>query len=167
MQLHMIVQDLNQLASIYEKRWQTFIANSGAIQVFGTTDLMTADYISRLCGVTTIESLSQRSAEMRAGLFTSPSYLSREDNLTSRKLITPDEIMTMHPAAQILILSHAHPVTGFKTAYFLDRRYRKKNGSPIYDIHPHYADRPLLPPVDFIRQGQNIGRILEDIFMES
>lgn len=118
MQLHMIVQDLNQLASIYEKRWQTFIANSGVIQVFGTNDLMTADYISQLCGVTTLESLSERSAEIGAGLFSDPKYLCREDNVSSRKLIMPDEIMTMHPAAQILILSHAHPITCFKTAYF-------------------------------------------------
>lgn len=102
MQLHMIVQDFNQLSSIYEKRWQTFIANSGVIQVFGTNDLMTAEYISKLCGVTTIESLSQRSAEKRAGLFADPQYLSREDSLISRKLITPEEIITMHPAAQIL-----------------------------------------------------------------
>lgn len=164
MQLHMIVQDLNQLASIYEKRWQTFIANSGVIQVFGTNDLMTADYISRLCGVTTIESLSQRSAEKRAGVFTSPRYLSREDNLTSRKLIMPDEITTMHPAAQILILSHAHPVTCFKTAYFLDQRYRKKNGEPIFDIHPHYSDKPLSRPINFARMGQDIGQALEQIY---
>jgi type IV secretion system protein VirD4 len=164
MQLHMIVQDLNQLASIYEKRWQTFIANSGVIQIFGTNDLMTAEYTSRLCGVTTVESLSERSAEKRAELFSDPHFLSREDSLISRKLITPDEVMTMHPAAQVLILSHAHPVACFKTAYFLDQRYRAKNARPVFDIHPDYADRPLPPPVNFLRSGLDIGSVLGRVF---
>lgn len=164
MQLHMIVQDLNQLASTYERRWQTFLANSGVIQVFGTNDLMTAEYISKLCGITTIESLSTRSAELRAGLFVDPQYLSREDGLVSRNLVTPDEVTTMHPASQILILSHAHPVACFKTAYFLDQRYRKKNGQPIFDIHPHYADRKLSAPVNFTRPRVDVGSYLERVF---
>ncbi|MCU7859114.1 MAG: type IV secretory system conjugative DNA transfer family protein [Candidatus Thiodiazotropha sp. (ex Lucinoma kastoroae)] len=164
MQLHLIIQDLNQLASIYQDRWQTFPANSGVIQIFGTRDLMTAEYISRLCGVTTIESLSALSAEKRAGLFSDPKYLSRDDALTSRSLITPDEIMTMHPASQILLLSHARPIACFKTVYFLDKRYRSKNGNPVFDIHPHYADRPLAPPVNFMRAGFNIGGALDQVF---
>ena len=82
--------------------------------------------LTLLCGVTTIESLSEASAQKRAELFSDPSYLSREDSLITRKLITPDEVRAMHPAAQILILAHAHPVACFKTLYFLDRRYRGK-----------------------------------------
>ena len=164
MQLHMIVQDLNQLASIYNERWQTFIANSGVIQIFGTRDLMTADYVSRLCGMTTIESLSHSSAELRAGLFTDPDYLSRDDGLNSRSLITPDEIMTMHPATQILILPHAHPVACFKSAYFLDSRYRNKSGQPIFDTHPDYQHLPLHRAVNFKRAGFDIGGALDNVF---
>jgi len=164
MQLHMIVQDLNQLVSLYGERWQTFIANSGVIQIFGTRDLMTSEYTSRLCGITTIESLSEYSAEMRARLFSDPNFLSREDALTSRSLITPDEVMTMSPVAQILILSHANPIACFKTAYFLDHRYRNKNGSPIYDIHPNFADDPISRPVNFTKQGLNIAAPLSSIF---
>ncbi|MBV1952633.1 MAG: type IV secretory system conjugative DNA transfer family protein [Cycloclasticus sp.] len=164
MQLHIIVQDFNQLFSIYGDYWQTFIANSGVIQIFGTRDLMTADYISRLSGIATIESLSEQSAEMRAGLFTDPNYLSRDDHLSSRPLITPDEVMMMHPATQILILPHAYPVACFKTAYFLDRRYRDKNDIPLFDIHPHYADQPLARSINFNRTGFDIGGALDKIF---
>lgn len=164
MQLHMIVQDLNQLVSLYGERWQTFIANSGVIQIFGTRDLMTSDYTSRLCGITTVESLSEYSSEMRARLFSDPNFLSREDALTSRSLITPDEVMTMNPVAQILILSHANPIACFKTAYFLDRRYRRKDGSPIYDIHPNFSDEPISKPINFTKQGFNIAAPLSSIF---
>lgn len=164
MQLHMIVQDLNQLLSLYGDRWQSFIANSGVIQVFGTRDLMTAEYFSRLCGVTTIESLSEYSAEMRARLLTDPNFLSREDSLVSRSLITPDEVMTMNPVSQLLILSHANPVACFKTIYFLDQRYRDKRGKPIYDIHPHYAKKPVAPAVNFTREGLSIGALLSSVY---
>ncbi|MEW8693316.1 MAG: type IV secretory system conjugative DNA transfer family protein [Candidatus Thiodiazotropha endolucinida] len=163
LQLHLIVQDLNQL-TIYDQSWQTFIANSGVIQVFGTNDLMTTDYISRLCGIGTVESVSEASAKRRAELLSDPHYLSREDALVSRSLITPDEVRTMHPATQLLILSHAYPVACFKTAYFLDKRYRDKSGKPLFDIHPHYADRPLSPPVNFLRAGFDIGGALDQVF---
>lgn len=164
MQLHLVVQDFNQLADLYQQRWQTFIANSGVIQIFGTNDLMTSEYSSRLCGIGTVESVSHASAERRAGLLSDPHYLSRDDGLISRSLITPDEVTTMHPATQILILSHAYPVACFKTAYFLDKRYRKKDGSPLFDIHPHYADRPVAPPVNFLRAGFDIGKALDKVF---
>ncbi len=167
LQLHMIVQDFNQLADIYRERWQTFIANSGVIQVFGTNDLMSCEYISRLCGLTTIESLSEMSAARRAALISDPHFLSRDDALISRALITPDEVRTMHPSAQLLILAYAHPVACFKTAYFLDARYRDKSGRPLFDIHPHYAHRKLPRPVNFLRAGLDIGGVLEPVFMES
>lgn len=165
LQLHMIVQDLNQL-SIYEQSWQTFIANSGVIQVFGTNDLTGIDYISRLCGTGTVESLSEASMQRRAALFSDPNYLSRDDGVNARSLITPDEVRTMHPSTQLLILPYAHPIACFKTAYFLDGRYRDKNGKPLFDIHPHYAHKKLPRPVNFLRPGLDIGGILEPVFME-
>ena len=165
LQLHLIVQDLNQLA-IYEQSWQTFIANSGVIQVFGTNDLTGIDYISRLCGIGTFESLSEESASRRAALLSDPNFLSRDDGVNARSLITPDEVRTMHPATQLLILPYAHPVACFKTAYFLDARYRDESGKPLFDIHPHYAHKKLPPPVNFLRPGLDIGGILEPVFME-
>ena len=42
MQLWGFVQDLSQLESLYGKGWQSFIANSGMINYFGSRDRMTA-----------------------------------------------------------------------------------------------------------------------------
>jgi len=162
MQLHCVAQDLSQLSDLYGSRWQTFIANSGVIQIFGTRDLMTAEYVSKLCGVGTVESLSQNTAELRASLFSSPHALTREDMVQSRPLITPDEVMTMHPAAQVLILANSHPVSCFKTAYFLDRRFRHKNGKPFFDVHPHYRNKPQPKAYDFTSPKVNVGRILDE-----
>lgn len=159
-QLHGIAQDLTQLHALYGNRWQTFIANSGATQIFGTRDPMTAEFASKLCGSGTVESLTEDTAARRSSLFCDPDWLSRDDAIHQRPLITPDEVMTMHPAAQLLILASTNPVSAFKPAYFLDRRFRDRAGRPLYDPHPDHAETPGPPAVDFTRPGLDLGRLL-------
>lgn len=65
------VQDLNQLASIYEKGWETFISNAGVIQTFGgSSDNFTAEYLSNMAGTYTapIESVSQPNVGARGSV---------------------------------------------------------------------------------------------------
>lgn len=164
-QMHMITQDFNQLASIYKGNWQSIIANCGVIQLIGIMDMFTAEYVSKLCGTSSIEALSHTSSETRAGLFSSPSYFSAQDSLTSRALITPHESQTMHPSAQILILANSQPVLAYKPVYFLDSRYRDKRGRPLFDIHPHYKHLPTPKGINFTKSGVDVARIIGDIFM--
>lgn len=159
-QFHGVTQDFNQLLDLYGPRWQTFVANSGAVQCFGTRDLMTAEYMSKLCGVATMESLSQISADHRSTLLGNPNFLSQQDRLSQRPLITPDEIMTMHPTTQLLALANANPVVCFKDAYFLNKLYRDRRGRPLFDQHPHYQDQSLPPAYDFTNPNIDIGKIL-------
>src|SRR5262249_40932414 len=49
-QLWPFVQDLNQLKSIYNDRWESFIANAGVVQWFTPNDQFTAEYLSKRCG---------------------------------------------------------------------------------------------------------------------
>lgn len=49
MQLWGFVQDLSQLKRIYGEGWQSFIANAGVLQYFGSRDQMSAEYFSKLC----------------------------------------------------------------------------------------------------------------------
>jgi type IV secretion system protein VirD4 len=159
-QLHGVTQDFNQLFDLYGRRWQTFVANSGVIQCFGTRDLMTAEYISKLCGISTVENISRISTEQRALLLGNPSYLSREDQRHQRALITPDEVMTMHPTTQLLVLANANPVACYKDAYMLNQRYRDRKGQPLFGAHPHFKDQPLARAYDFTNPKIDIGKIL-------
>lgn len=85
-----ILQDLGQLQSLYEKRWETFIGNSGALQFFGNSDLGTLEWISKRLGTTTIHSESQNQ----------PGYTQRaREGVTGHSfsenvhpLLTPEEI---------------------------------------------------------------------------
>lgn len=45
-----ILQDLQQLKSLYRTSWQTFLANAGAVQIFGASDRDTLEYASKALG---------------------------------------------------------------------------------------------------------------------
>lgn len=55
-----ILQDLSQLQSLYDKRWETFMGNAGVIQFFGNNDLTTLKWISERCGKTHIRTSNER-----------------------------------------------------------------------------------------------------------
>jgi type IV secretion system protein VirD4 len=53
-QIWPFVQDLSQLKQTYGDRWESFIANAGAVQWFTPNDHFTAEYLSKRIGKTTI-----------------------------------------------------------------------------------------------------------------
>lgn len=137
MQLWGIVQDLSQLERIYEKGWETFIGNSGVLQYFGSRDHKTAEYFSKLCGVTTIQKFSFTRAIARAvgwssssssggqggGSSTSGSSSSVTNSesttydLVQRHLAYPDELMVLRDNKQLVFIETANPIAGKKTIW--------------------------------------------------
>lgn len=66
--LWLVLQDLQQLKSMYSKSWQTFLANAGAIQVFGASDAETCEYISKMMGeVATRQTVSSMNISSQRG----------------------------------------------------------------------------------------------------
>ena len=53
-QIAAFAQDLGQLKNLYEERWETFIANAGAVFGFAPNDLTTAEWMSKRAGQTTV-----------------------------------------------------------------------------------------------------------------
>ncbi len=45
-----VLQDIQQLKALYPDSWQTFLANAGAVQVFGISDHDTTSYVSKALG---------------------------------------------------------------------------------------------------------------------
>lgn len=58
-QLFPILQDINQLKDLYEKRWETFIGNAGLSMAFTPNDMTTAEYLSRRAGQEEVEKKSK------------------------------------------------------------------------------------------------------------
>lgn len=57
--LWIFLQDLSQLKALYNKRWETFIGNSGVIQAFGNSELSTTEFLSKRLGQTTMTITNQ------------------------------------------------------------------------------------------------------------
>jgi type IV secretion system protein VirD4 len=54
-QLVIVVQDLNQLKTLYGDAWQTFFSQAGAVILVGSvTDDFTAEYLAKRSGETTV-----------------------------------------------------------------------------------------------------------------
>ena len=134
-QLFGIVQDLSQLDRIYSKGWESFVGNSGVLQYFGSRDHKTAEYFSKLVGVTTIEKFSfthafsqfiSHTRTMVVGPKPSDSYSSRSGqsqsesttaDVAQRSLAYPDELMVMKGAQQLLIVGNHNPIMGEKVPW--------------------------------------------------
>jgi type IV secretion system protein VirD4 len=150
-QFHIIVQDFNQLNDTYGNRWQSFVANTGILQVFGVRDLFTAEYIAKLTGDTTVRVMGESYGEVtreqrRLGL------TGRGQSFTDvhRLLLTPGEVMTLQEHVQLIFPANGHPILLRKHRWFEERPWAARGMLPP-DIF-----KPLLPvkaPV-FVQGGE-------------
>lgn len=131
MQLWGIVQDFNQLDRIYDKGWQSFVSNSGMINYFGSSDKMTADYFSSLCGETTVWSLSNAVSRTFSESGNSSS-ISDTSTPAQRKLAFPDELMRFPQTHQIAFLENMHPLRASKVRWYEDTEL-KALGRSMHD----------------------------------
>lgn len=126
-QLWGIVQDANQLKTIYGDGWETFVGNSGMIQYFGSRDRMTAEYFQALCGVATVWNLS--SAVARAfstssgpggGSSSSSTTRTQTSSASQRQLAYADELMRLHGSKELILIENLYPILGTKVRWFED-----------------------------------------------
>lgn len=146
MQLWGIVQDISQLERIYGNGWQTFIANSGVVQYFGSRDEATASYFSKLAGVTTLQSISQSVSHAVSSAVNGGSTTTTTGETVApaqRHLVYPDELMRMAKDKQLLFVENLPAISARKVEWFSDPTLKllgKAIGAPIT------APEPALPP---------------------
>ena len=116
------VQDLVQLKRDYPDDWETFIGNSEAVTFFNVMDQFSCEHFSKMLGTTTVERISQATAnEREGGIFKSanPNYMKMTDQEFSRDLLQPAEIRTFREDAGILLWRHP-PMMFQKIIYYED-----------------------------------------------
>jgi type IV secretion system protein VirD4 len=126
MQIHAIAQDASQLKRIYGDGWETFVSNAGVIQYFGSRDNFTAEYFSKLCGVTTVWNFSTalaRALSVSRGKDGSTSEsITNTDTATGsqRKLAYADELMRLPNDKQLVLIDNMNPIIAQKRPWFAD-----------------------------------------------
>lgn len=115
-----IWQDFNQLESIYDKNWETFVANSSVFQSFGLNDTKTLKYVSERLGVSSVQQISQSqiSMDQRAGGFDGQSQ-----SIQKTPLLTHDEVayhFSRQSNNQLIIYPGTSPMWLRRLPYFHD-----------------------------------------------
>jgi type IV secretion system protein VirD4 len=127
-----ICQDLAQLKSLYNERWESFLANAGVVQGFTPNDLTTADWMSRRAGQTTLvaanssETLSPATGQMSEG--TSWTQI-------SRALYLPHELMGFAEGTGLFWLAGmANGVRYFAPPYWkIEQAAKRAVPNPYYE----------------------------------
>jgi type IV secretion system protein VirD4 len=138
------VQDLAQLKAVYPK-WQTFVANMSK-QFFAVADYDSAKYLSDTIGEMTVQFWTT-GENSHGGVSSGMTSSSRQygdgqavtEHLQARKLIAPDEIMSMSQDHTIVIVSGERPYVIWKLNYLRDREYQG-----LYDPNPLHSSYSLL-----------------------
>jgi type IV secretion system protein VirD4 len=124
-------QDINQLKRDYPQHWETFIANSLAVTCFGVMDNTTAQYVSTMLGIQTIQqqnvstTVSTQKAPLgpNQSIFANRTSTSTSTNTSvqtlSRSLLNPDEVRGLS-GDHCLIMGRFAPIRGRRIIYHED-----------------------------------------------
>lgn len=86
-----VYQDVNQIKRDYEKSWETFVANAGAVQILSVNDDTTAEYFSKKAGEYGVYAHTWTNGEGRL----------LGDNLQRVRFLTPQAFYGMHKAKSV------------------------------------------------------------------
>ena len=103
-----ILQNLAQLKSLFEKQWESVVGNCDSFLFLGGNEQQTHKYVSELLGKETIEASSHGKTKGRSGSY-STNY-----QQTGRELLTPDEVRMLDNQYALLFLRGERPVMNKK-----------------------------------------------------
>ena len=103
-----IIQNLAQLKALFEKQWESIVGNCDEFLYLGGNEQSTHEYVSKLLGKETIDMNTYGQSKGRNGSY------SRNDQITGRELMTPDEVRRLDNKYALLFVRGEYPVQDFK-----------------------------------------------------
>lgn len=182
-QLNVITQDFGQMELIYDKGWQTFVSNSGVINYFGSRDKMTAEYVSSLCGTTTVKKINHswsfgksasnsHSTSMQGGGHTTTTGWNSSESTSvddvARPLIYPDDLMTLKDWAQVVFVENRDPIACRKVMWFENEELKALQSPMPKTLQIEHSEIPdtikhATDVHDEIARGKAVKTVLENI----
>jgi len=101
--LNIILQNLAQIKSLYKDTWEIITGNCESLLYLGGMEHSTHEYISKLCGKTTIDNKNISESKGQVGSY------SLNYQILGRDLITPDEVGRLKRMECILIINGCKP----------------------------------------------------------
>ena len=104
-----IIQNMAQIKSLFEKDWESIVGNCDEFLYLGGNELSTHEYVSKLLGKETINTKTYSRSRGRSGHF------STNWQLSGRELMTPDEVRMLDNSDALLFIRGERPI--------LDKKY--------------------------------------------
>ncbi|MEE1057463.1 MAG: type IV secretory system conjugative DNA transfer family protein [Acutalibacteraceae bacterium] len=103
-----ILQNLAQLKTLFEKQWESIVGNCDEFLYLGGNEQSTHKYVSELLGKETIDTNTYGKSSGRSGNY-STNY-----QISGRELMTPDEVRLLDNQYAILFIRGERPIKDFK-----------------------------------------------------
>lgn len=103
-----IIQNMAQLKSLFEKQWESIVGNCDELLYLGGNEQSTHKYISELLGKETIDMNTYGKSSGHSGNY-STNY-----QLVGRELLTPEEVRLLDNQYAILFIRGERPIMDFK-----------------------------------------------------
>ena len=103
-----ILQNLAQLKTLFEKQWESIVGNCDEFLYLGGNEQSTHEYVSKLLGKETIDTNTYGKSSGRSGNY-STNY-----QISGRELMTPDEVRLLDNQYAILFIRGERPVLDLK-----------------------------------------------------
>jgi len=101
--LAIVLQNLTQIKSMYKDTWETIIGNCDSLLYLGGMEQSAHEYVSKLCGKTTIDHMGISESKGQSGSY------SIQHQIMGRSLINPDEVARLKGKECILIIRGCPP----------------------------------------------------------
>jgi type IV secretion system protein VirD4 len=101
-QLWPVLQDLNQLKALYDKKWETFVGNAGIVQAFAPNDLTTAEWMSQRAGDTTVAAAGFNRGDQQSDAGHGSQAPAFPTTRQRRRLLLPQELMDFRAGSGLL-----------------------------------------------------------------
>lgn len=103
-----IIQNMAQLKTLFEKQWESITGNCDTFLYLGGNEESTHEYVSKLLGRETIEEAQDSESKGKTG------SRSKSWHKTGRELMTPDEVRKMDNRYALLFIRGERPVRDLK-----------------------------------------------------
>ncbi len=103
-----IIQNMAQLKSLFEKQWESIVGNCDEFLYLGGNEQSTHEYVSKLLGKETIDMNTYGQSKGRNGNY------STNWQITGRELMTPDEVRMLDNKYALLFIRGERPVMDLK-----------------------------------------------------
>ena len=103
-----IIQNMAQLKTLFEKQWESITGNCDTFLYLGGNEESTHEYVSKLLGRETIEVVQSGESKGRSG------SSSKSWHKAGRELMTPDEVRKMDNRYALLFIRGERPVRDLK-----------------------------------------------------